>query len=93
MAKIKAETLPGIGPIIPVMVGDERRATALSAALLKRGLLVPAIRYPTVKRSKARLRISLSAAHEPADCEKLLGELEKILEIEASADTNPQSKK
>jgi len=50
-------------PIIPVVLGDERRALAASAALLDRGLLVPAIRPPTVAPGTSRLRIALSAAH------------------------------
>jgi 8-amino-7-oxononanoate synthase len=50
-------------PIIPVVLGDERKAMAASAALLKRGLLVPAIRPPTVAPGTSRLRIALSAAH------------------------------
>jgi 7-keto-8-aminopelargonate synthetase-like enzyme len=50
-------------PIIPVVLGDERRAMAASAALLERGLLVPAIRPPTVAPGTSRLRIALSAAH------------------------------
>jgi 8-amino-7-oxononanoate synthase len=50
-------------PIIPVVLGDERQALAASAALLERGLLVPAIRPPTVAPWTSRLRIALSAAH------------------------------
>ncbi|MBV8160921.1 MAG: 8-amino-7-oxononanoate synthase [Acidimicrobiia bacterium] len=50
-------------PIVPVVLGDERRALAASAALLERGLLVPAIRPPTVAPGTSRLRIALSAAH------------------------------
>ena len=50
-------------PIIPLVLGDERRALAASAALLERGLLVPAIRPPTVAPGTSRLRIALSAAH------------------------------
>jgi 8-amino-7-oxononanoate synthase len=50
-------------PIIPVVLGDEARALAASAALLERGLLVPAIRPPTVAPGTSRLRIALSAAH------------------------------
>src|SRR5207237_10484819 len=53
-------------PIIPVVVGDERRALAASAALLERGLLVPAIRPPTVAPGTSRLRVALSAAHTDA---------------------------
>ncbi|MCU1448675.1 MAG: 7-keto-8-aminopelargonate synthetase-like enzyme [Acidimicrobiales bacterium] len=50
-------------PIVPVVLGDERRALAAAAALLARGLLVPAIRPPTVAPGTSRLRIALSAAH------------------------------
>ncbi len=58
-------------PIIPVVVGDERDAVALSDALLERGLLVPAIRPPTVPAGTSRLRIALSAAHEPEHVDAL----------------------
>jgi 8-amino-7-oxononanoate synthase len=49
--------------IIPLLVGDPNRAVALSARLLDRGLLVPAIRPPTVPQGEACLRISLSYGH------------------------------
>ncbi len=50
-------------PIVPVLCGDERRALEAAAALLDRGLLVPAIRPPTVAPGTCRLRVALSAAH------------------------------
>jgi 8-amino-7-oxononanoate synthase len=53
--------------IIPIILGDNAAALAASAALADLGLLVPAIRYPTVPRGTARLRVSLSATHESAD--------------------------
>jgi len=62
-------------PVIPVVVGDEADAVALSAALLDRGLLVPAIRPPTVPAGTSRLRIALSASHTPAQVEALAGAL------------------
>ena len=49
--------------IVPLFVGDPRRATALSAKLLERGLFVPAIRPPTVPEGEALLRVSLTAGH------------------------------
>ena len=49
--------------IIPYIIGESQAALDLSRALEKRGLLVPAIRFPTVPRDTARLRISLSALH------------------------------
>jgi 8-amino-7-oxononanoate synthase len=53
----------GITPIHPRILGTNEAALAASAALESAGFLVPAIRYPTVPRGSARLRISLSAAH------------------------------
>src|SRR5206468_3346894 len=50
-------------PIIPIVLGDEAAALAASAALRQRGLLVPAIRPPTVAPGTCRLRIAVSAAH------------------------------
>jgi len=49
--------------IIPWMVGDEHRALDLAQALQQEGFFVPAIRYPTVAKGAARLRITISAAH------------------------------
>src|SRR5205823_489524 len=50
-------------PIVPVVIGDERATLAAAQALLEQGLLVPAIRPPTVAPGTSRLRIALSAAH------------------------------
>lgn len=57
--------------IIPWMVGDTDTALTLSAELRKNGLLVPAIRYPTVPRNTARLRITINAAHSAEEIQKL----------------------
>lgn len=58
-------------PIFPVMIGDERRAVSMAAELLRRGLFVPAIRYPTVARGQARLRVSVTANHQAPDILRL----------------------
>ena len=50
--------------IIPWMVGESKDALALAMQLRDKGFLVPAIRYPTVPRHTARLRITLSATHD-----------------------------
>ena len=58
--------------IIPIMLGAESKAVEAAAALLERGIFIPAIRYPTVARGKARLRLTMSAAHTDADLAQLL---------------------
>jgi 7-keto-8-aminopelargonate synthetase-like enzyme len=50
-------------PIIPIILGEERRAVEASRALLDQGLLVPAIRPPSVPPGSSRLRVALSAIH------------------------------
>lgn len=52
--------------IVPIVVGDENRATEISAKLLEQGFFIPAIRYPTVTRGQARLRVAISSAHSEA---------------------------
>ena len=64
--------------IQPVLIGDSRRAMALSAALQESGILVPAIRPPTVPVGSARLRITLSAAHGFDDVDRLLEALATV---------------
>ena len=58
--------------ILPLVIGRESDAANLSDRLLAEGVFVPAIRYPTVARGKARLRITVSAAHSPEDVSQLL---------------------
>lgn len=67
-------------PIQPVIVGDDARALLLSRELMRRGYWVAAIRPPTVPRGTARLRITLSAAHERTQIEGLLDALTESLQ-------------
>lgn len=62
-------------PIAAVRVKDEEVALRATAELYEEGLLVPAIRPPTVPRGTSRLRISLSAAHSTQQVERLVSEL------------------
>jgi 7-keto-8-aminopelargonate synthetase-like enzyme len=71
----RTRTVANGGPIIPLIIGDEAKALEAAAALLERGILLPAIRYPTVARGSARLRLTLSAAHTLADLERLAAAL------------------
>ena len=69
------QLLPSQTPIQPLLVGGNDQALALSSRLADAGLLVPAIRPPTVPQGTARLRISLSAGHDAADVARLLAAL------------------
>jgi 8-amino-7-oxononanoate synthase len=62
-------------PIVPVVLGDEAAALAAAGDLLARGLLVPAIRPPTVPVGSSRLRVALSAAHTGEQVARLAGAL------------------
>ena len=59
-------------PIFPVMIGAEKAAVETAQNLLKKGFLVPAIRTPSVPKGKARLRVTVSAAHQPEDIRSFL---------------------
>ncbi|MCU1369509.1 MAG: 7-keto-8-aminopelargonate synthetase-like enzyme [Ilumatobacteraceae bacterium] len=65
-------------PIVPLIIGSEDDAVAAAGALLERGLLVPAIRPPTVAPGTSRLRITFSAAHTDDDVALLLDALAQI---------------
>lgn len=71
-------------PIVPVVIGDERAAVAAADALLERGLLVPAIRPPTVAPGTSRLRVTFSAAHTHAEVDLLIQALAE-LELDTGA--------
>ncbi|WP_457788146.1 8-amino-7-oxononanoate synthase [Pseudomonas sp. PL-6] len=71
-AEIGLSLMDSPTPIQPILVGDSARALKLSALLKERGLLVGAIRPPTVPVGGARLRVTLSAAHSEEQLELLL---------------------
>jgi 8-amino-7-oxononanoate synthase len=61
--------------IIPILIGDENKAVETAAELREKNIFVPAIRYPTVARGAARLRVTLTAAHSTKDVSQLLATL------------------
>ena len=77
--------MPSETPIQPLLVGDAGAALSLSDRLRACGLLVTAIRPPTVPRGSARLRITFSAAHEPAHVDRLLDAIAACLEGDSLA--------
>ena len=64
--------------IQPVVLGEAARTVAASRSLEDQGFLVTAIRPPTVPAGKARLRVTLSAAHEEHEVDRLLDALERV---------------
>jgi 8-amino-7-oxononanoate synthase len=65
-------------PIVPILLGEEARAVEASRALLAEGLLVPAIRPPTVAPGTSRLRVALSALHTLEQVDTLAAALERL---------------
>lgn len=71
--------VPGAtGAIRPLLVGAEDAAVQMAIALRERGVFLPAIRYPTVPRGAARLRLTVTAAHTPAQFDRLAAALAAV---------------
>ena len=64
--------------IIPLIVGEESKAVEIATRLRERGIFIPAIRYPTVARGEARLRLTLTAAHSAEDVRELVAVLAEL---------------
>jgi 7-keto-8-aminopelargonate synthetase-like enzyme len=80
----RSEACPTLSAIIPVLIGDETKAVAASAALREQGIFVPAIRYPTVARGKARLRVTLTATHTAEDIALLVAALRSVRNLQSA---------
>ena len=65
-------------PIIPIIIGDEKLTVDFSNKLMEEGIFIPAIRFPTVKKGEARLRLTLMATHDYEDLNFALNKIEKI---------------
>ncbi|WP_328219568.1 aminotransferase class I/II-fold pyridoxal phosphate-dependent enzyme [Corynebacterium argentoratense] len=75
--------------IIPVHVGDERLAVEAAAQLQQRGIQAPAIRYPTVPRGQAILRLTVMATHtdeQLKQCAHVMGEIFENLGLTQSVE-------
>jgi 8-amino-7-oxononanoate synthase len=72
------ELAPGDSPIVPIILGSEQNALDAANALLSEGLLVLAVRPPTVRRGTSRLRVTFSTEHSDAEVDQLIRELKRI---------------
>jgi 8-amino-7-oxononanoate synthase len=75
--RLSSERLPS--PIIPLIVGEESATLEIARTVQEDGFLVPAIRFPSVSRGSARLRLTLSASHSPEQVSALTGSLQQAL--------------
>ncbi len=73
-------TLAGDGshPITPVMLGDEKLATAMASALREQGIYVRGFTYPVVPMGKARIRVQLSASHTKEQMDRAIGAFAQV---------------
>jgi glycine C-acetyltransferase len=78
MAKAGFTIKPGIHPICPLMLGDARLANEMAKAMLAEGIYVIGFSYPVVPKGEARIRIQISAAHEPAHVDRAIEAFTKV---------------
>lgn len=83
IAAIGLQLMDSNTPIQPILLGDAPRALSWSEGLLAQGILVSAIRPPTVPAGSARLRVTLSAQHQPQQVQRLLEALQQLARSEA----------
>lgn len=69
---------PASSPILPLIIGEANAAVALAGSLRERGYFLPAIRYPTVARGTARLRLTVTADHTAEDIDQLAATLSEL---------------
>jgi glycine C-acetyltransferase/8-amino-7-oxononanoate synthase len=77
-ARMPVPILSPMSAILPWVVGDAKVTLGVAESLMEAGFLAPAIRYPTVPRGTARIRIALSAAHSEEHVEQLAGALKTM---------------
>jgi len=78
MTKAGFDIRPGVHPICPVMLYDEKVAMKMADALLEEGIYVIGFTFPVVPRGKARIRVQISAGHSTADIDKAIAAFTKV---------------
>lgn len=78
MEPLGFDLLPGEHPIIPVMLGDAKVATAMADALLKKGIYVIGFSFPVVPKGQARIRTQISAGHEPQHIDRAIAAFAEV---------------
>jgi len=78
MSKAGFELKPGTTPIVPIMLYEERLAHDIARDLLEKGIYVIGFSYPVVPKGQARIRVQLSAAHEPDQIDRCIAAFTEI---------------
>ena len=63
---------PGVHPIVPIMLGDARLASEMADRMLQNGIYVIGFSFPVVPKGQARIRVQLSAAHQPEHVDRAI---------------------
>ena len=83
LAEFGISTEPSQTQIVPVLIGENEATMKVCEALLDRGFYAQGIRYPSVPRGTARLRITLMSSHEEAEIDALVDALSKLVDVDA----------
>ena len=78
MTKAGFEIMPGIHPIVPIMLYEAPLAQKFAELLLKEGIYVIGFFYPVVPKGQARIRVQLSAGHDKHHLDKAIAAFTKI---------------
>ena len=84
MTRLGFDIKPGNHPIVPIMLHDAKPAVEMATRLLEEGIYVIAFSYPVVPKGQARIRVQISAAHEPDHLDQAMeafGKVGKVLGI------------
>jgi glycine C-acetyltransferase len=72
------DIIPGVHPIVPIMLGEARLAKNMAADMFKQGIYVIGFSFPVVPRGQARIRVQLSAAHKKEHLDKAISAFIKV---------------
>ena len=78
MSQLGFDLVPGLHPIVPVMLGDAQLASRMADALLEEGIYVIGFSFPVVPKGKARIRTQMSAAHTPEQIDRAIAAFAKV---------------
>ncbi len=78
LGRLNYNVIKSESPIIPILIGDADKAVGISKVLYEKGILIPAIRPPTVPVNSSRLRMTVMSTHTREDLDRLLGTLDGV---------------